>query len=75
MAYSKRQASDWNYVSLRGCHATAVGELYVDGIGIGMNVVARAAGLEKMAVISCVGYFMLTRGKVWRGGPQNCIIK
>ena len=75
MACGKRQASDWNDASLCGCHATAVGELYVDGIGIGLDVVARDVGLEKMAVASCVGYCMLNRGKVWQGGPQNCIIE
>ena len=46
MECSKRQASDWNDASLSGCHATAVGELYVNGIGIGMDVVAQAVGLE-----------------------------
>ena len=25
VACGKRQASDWNYADLRGCHATAVG--------------------------------------------------
>ena len=47
MARSKRQASDWSDASLRGCHATAVGELYVNGISIGMDVVTQAVGLEK----------------------------
>ena len=47
MACSKRQASEWNDAGLRGCHATVVGELYVNGIGIGMDVVARTVGLEK----------------------------
>ena len=46
MAYSKRQASDWNDASFSGFHATAVGELYMNGISIGMDVVARAVGLE-----------------------------
>ena len=43
----KRQAIDWNDSGLRGCHATAVGKLYMDGIGIGLDVVAQAIGLEK----------------------------
>ena len=47
VACSKRQASDWDDAGVRGGHATAVGELYVDGIGIGVDVVARAVGLEK----------------------------
>ena len=47
MACSKRQASDWNDASLRGCHATVVGELYKNGIGIGLDVVAWDVGLEK----------------------------
>ena len=38
---------------------TAVGELYVDGIGIGMDVVARDVGLEKwtlhpVSAIACL---------------------
>ena len=47
MACSKSQAIGWNDSGLRGCHVTAVGELYVDGISIGLDVVARAAGFEK----------------------------
>ena len=46
MECSKRQASDWNDASLSGCHATAVGELYMNGIGIGMDVVANSVGIE-----------------------------
>ena len=62
VAYGKRQAIDWNDAGLRGCHTTAVGKLYVDGICIGLNFVTRDVGLEKMAVASCVGYFILNRG-------------
>ena len=36
--------------------------MYVDGICIGLNFVTRDVGLEKMAVASCVGYFILNRG-------------
>ena len=46
MACGKRQAIDWNDAGLRGCHATAVGELYVDGIGIGLDVAAQDVGIE-----------------------------
>ena len=46
-ACSKRHAIDWNDASLRGYHVTDVGELYVDGIGIGLNVVPRAVYIEK----------------------------
>ena len=43
----RRQASDWNDAGLRGCHATDVSELYVDGIGIGIDAVAQAVGIGK----------------------------
>ena len=47
MACSNRQAIDWNDAGLHGCHATTVGEMYMDGIGIGLDVVARSVGLGK----------------------------
>ena len=75
MAFGKRHSIDWNDAGLRVCHATAVGELCMDGIGIGLDIVARAVGILKMAVASFVGYCMLNRGKVWRGGPQIFIIE
>ena len=64
MACGKRQDIDWDDAGLRGCHVTSVGKLYVDGIGIGLDVVARAFGIEKNSVLSCVGYFVLNRGEV-----------
>ena len=42
---SKRQAIDWNDAGLRGFHRNDVRELYVDGIGIGLDVVERAVGI------------------------------
>ena len=54
---------------------TAVGELCVDGCGIRLDVVAQAVGLENFTVASCFSHCILNRGKVWQGGPQNCIIE
>ena len=56
MACKKRQASDCNDAGVCGGHATAVRELYIDGIGVGLDVVARTISLGKMTVASCVGY-------------------
>ena len=53
VACSKSKASDWNDAGVRGGHATAVGELYVDGIGIGMDVVARDVILKNGRCILC----------------------
>ena len=75
MACGNRQASDLNDAGLRGCHATDVKELYVDGSGIRLDVVTRAVGLLKISVVYYVGYCMLNRGKLWRVRPQNCIIE
>ena len=75
VACGKRQAIDCNDAGLCGCHATAVGKLNVDGIGIGSDVVARAVGLGKNSVASYAGCCMLNRVEVWWGGPQIGIIK
>ena len=65
VACRKRQTIDWDDADLHGCHATAVRKFYVEGIGIGLDVVTQAVDIEQMAVSSCVDYW------VWRG----CIIE
>ena len=71
----KSQAGNWNDAVVCGGCVIAVGDLYVDGIGIGMDIVALDVGLENMAFASCVGYCMVTRGKVCQGEPQIFIIE
>ena len=67
MVCGKRQAIDWNDAGLRGFHRNDVRELYVDGIGIGLDVVERAVGILKNGRCILFRLLHVEKGKYMAG--------